>query len=73
MHRFIPTNSSSVLFPSLVLLLTVIVMLSPTAVHSQSASATGRLEGTVTDSTGSAVPGAVIAVPPCRQLLLDRS
>jgi hypothetical protein len=60
MHRYIPRNCPSVFFPGLVLLLTMILMLSPT-VHSQSASATGRLEGTVTDSTGAAVPGAVIA------------
>jgi hypothetical protein len=65
MRRFIPRNSRSVFFSGLVLLftmLTMILMLSPAAVHAQSASATGRLEGTVTDSTGAAVPGAVITV-----------
>jgi hypothetical protein len=31
-------------------------------VHAQSAAATGRLEGTVTDPTGAAVPGADITV-----------
>src|SRR5215469_6840666 len=31
-------------------------------VHPQSAAATGRLEGTVTDPTGAAVPGADITV-----------
>jgi len=40
----------------------MILMLSPTAVQSQSASATGRLEGIVTDSSGAAVPGADITV-----------
>src|SRR5229473_2870188 len=49
-------------FPVVVLLLTAILMLSPTAVQSQSASATGRLEGIVNDSTGAAVPGAEITV-----------
>src|SRR5260370_13358129 len=49
-------------FPVVVLLLTMILMLSSVAAHSQSASATGRLEGTVTDSTGAAVPGADITV-----------
>jgi Carboxypeptidase regulatory-like domain/TonB dependent receptor len=47
---------------SLVFLLTVILMLSSTAVHGQSASATGRLEGTVTDATGATVPAADITV-----------
>ncbi len=61
MRGFIPRNYSSFFFPGSVLLLTMILMLSPT-VHSQSASATGRLEGTVTDSTGATVPGAVVAV-----------
>ena len=49
-------------FPVVLLLLTAILMLSPTAVQSQSASATGRLEGIVNDSTGAAVPGADITV-----------
>ncbi len=49
-------------FPVVVLLLTMILMLSSVAAHSQSASSTGRLEGTVTDSTGAAVPGADITV-----------
>src|SRR6267378_3548565 len=40
----------------------VILMLSSTAVQGQSASATGRLEGTVTDSTGAAVPAADVTV-----------
>jgi hypothetical protein len=38
----------------------MILILSSTAVHAQSASATGRLEGTVTDSSGAAVPAADI-------------
>ena len=37
-------------------------MLSSVAAHSQSASSTGRLEGTVTDSSGAGVPSAEIAV-----------
>ena len=44
------------------LLLTMTLMLCPTAVQAQSASATGRLEGNVTDSSGAAVPGADITV-----------
>src|SRR3979411_1653158 len=49
-------------FPVVVLLLTAILMLSSVAAHSQSASSTGRLEGTVTDSSGAGVPAAEIAV-----------
>lgn len=62
MRQFSPRLYPSVFSLALVLLLTMIVMLSSTAVHAQSASATGRLEGTVTDSTGAAVPGADITV-----------
>jgi hypothetical protein len=62
MRQFISRHSRSVFFSGFVFLLTMILMLSPTAVHAQSASSTGRLEGTVTDSTGAAVPGAVITV-----------
>jgi hypothetical protein len=40
----------------------MILILTATAVHAQSASATGRLEGTVTDSSGAAVPAADITV-----------
>ena len=40
----------------------MILILSSTAVHAQSASASGRLEGTVTDSSGAAVPAADITV-----------
>jgi hypothetical protein len=39
MPQFIPRNYASAFFPGLALLLTMILMLSPTAVHSQSASA----------------------------------
>ncbi len=62
MRQYIPRHYPSVFFSGLPFLLTMILMLSPTAVHSQSASATGRLEGTVTDSTGAAVPDADITV-----------
>ena len=62
MRQYIPRRYPSVLFSGLPLLLTMILMLSPTAVQSQSASATGRLEGIVTDSSGAAVPGADITV-----------
>jgi hypothetical protein len=62
MRQYIPRRYRSVLFSGLPLLLTMILMLSPTAVQSQSASATGRLEGIVTDSSGAAVPGADITV-----------
>src|SRR5665811_2195612 len=62
MRQFTPRLYPSVCSLGLVLLLTMIVMLSSTAVQAQSASATGRLEGTVTDATGAAVPGADITV-----------
>jgi hypothetical protein len=62
MRQSIPRHYPFVFFPGLVLLLTTIFMLSPIAIRAQSASATGRLEGTVTDSTGAAVPGADITV-----------
>src|SRR5437660_1197040 len=52
----------SVLFSGLPLLFAILLIFAPTALHSQSAAATGRLEGTVTDSSGAAVPGADIAV-----------
>jgi len=55
------TGITSVFFSGLAIFL-VFFMLSPTALYSQSASATGRLEGTVTDSTGAAVSGANITV-----------
>jgi hypothetical protein len=62
MRQFIPRLYPFVFPPGLMLLLVVILMLSSTAVHAQSASATGRLEGTVTDSTGATVLGAGITV-----------
>ena len=62
MRQFAPRLYPSVLSPGFVLLLAIILMLSSTVVHAQSASATGRLEGTVTDSTGAAVPAADITV-----------
>ena len=62
MRQYIPRHYPSVFFSGLSLLLAMILMLSPTAVQSQSASATGRLEGIVTDSTGAAVPGADVTV-----------
>src|SRR6266851_5088291 len=62
MRQYIRRRSPAVLFSGLPLLLSMILMLSPTAVQSQSASATGRLEGIVTDSTGAGVPGADITV-----------
>src|SRR5437016_6510953 len=62
MRQYTPRHYPSVFFSGLSLLLAMILMLSPTAVQSQSASATGRLEGIVTDSTGAAVPGADVTV-----------
>src|SRR5260370_8030837 len=62
MRQFTPRRCPSIYLSGLALLLATILMVAPTAVHSQSASATGRLEGTVTDSTGAAVPGAAVAV-----------
>jgi len=62
MRQFTPRRCPSIYLSGLALLLATILMVAPTAVHSQSASATGRLEGTVTDSTGAAVSGAAVAV-----------
>jgi hypothetical protein len=62
MRQNIPRRYQSVLLSGLPILLTIILMLSSTAVQSQSASATGRLEGILTDSTGAAVPGADVTV-----------
>ena len=62
MRQFISRHHLSVFFPRLVFFLTMILMLFPTGVRAQSASAAGRLEGTVTDSTGAAVAGAEITV-----------
>ncbi len=62
MRQCTPRLHPSFFPPGLVLLLALILMLSSTAVHAQSASATGRLEGTVTDSSGAAVPTAGVTV-----------
>src|SRR6266851_7945500 len=62
MRQFIPQLYPSVFPPGLMLLLAMILMIPSTAVHAQSASATGRLEGTVTDSSGAAIPAADITV-----------
>src|SRR6202165_831191 len=62
MHQFRPRFYPSVFSLSLALLLMMILLLSSTAVHAQSAPPTGRLEGTVTDSSGAAVPTADITV-----------
>src|SRR5258707_959210 len=62
MRQCSPRLHPSFFSPGLVLLLALILMLSSTAVHAQSASATGRLEGTVTDSSGAAVPAAGVPV-----------
>jgi len=62
MRQFVAGHYQCVSFPALALLLATILMGSPPAVQSQSASATGRLEGRVVDSTGAAVPGAATTV-----------
>ncbi|HEY6763790.1 MAG TPA: carboxypeptidase-like regulatory domain-containing protein [Candidatus Sulfotelmatobacter sp.] len=62
MRQYIPRRYRSFFFLGLPLLLTMILMFSPTAVQSQSASANGRLEGIVTDSTGAALPGTGVTV-----------
>src|SRR6266404_2443847 len=62
MRQCTPRLHPSFFPPGLVLLLALILMLSSTAVHAQSAAATGRLEGTVTDSSGAAVPDANVTV-----------
>lgn len=40
----------------------VTVLILPKQIHAQSSSATGRIEGTVLDSTGASVPGATVTV-----------
>src|SRR5260221_226877 len=62
MRQCSPRLHPSFFSPGFVLLLALILMLSSTAVHAKSASATGRLEGTVTDSSGAAVPAAGVTV-----------
>jgi len=62
MRQFVAGHYQCVSFPALALLLATILMVSPTTVQSQSASATGRFEGRVVDSTGAAVPGAATTV-----------
>jgi hypothetical protein len=62
MRRFAPRLHPSVISSGLMLLVAMMFMLSSTEVHAQSASATGRLEGTVTDSTGATVVAADITV-----------
>jgi len=61
MYHLILNRKTSALFPGLAIFI-AFFMLSPIALYSQSSSATGRLEGTVTDSTGATVPGANITV-----------
>ncbi|PYX31378.1 MAG: hypothetical protein DMG80_10325 [Acidobacteria bacterium] len=62
MHRCAPRLDPFAFSLGFVFFLAVILILSSTTVHGQSASATGRLEGTVTDSTGAAVPAADVTV-----------
>jgi len=61
MRQYIQRYYRSVVFWGLPVL-TLILMFSPMAADAQSASAAGRLEGTVTDSTGAAVTRADITV-----------
>jgi hypothetical protein len=44
------------------LLFAVIILLSSTTAHSQSAAATGRLEGTIADPSGAAIPDAELTI-----------
>src|ERR1700757_2901875 len=44
------------------MLLSAMLLLSSTPAHSQSAAATGRLEGTISDPSGAAVPDAEVTV-----------
>ena len=57
-----PRFCTSIPFPAVIICLIGTLFLSPVAVRAQSASATGRLEGTVIDSTGAAVVAAEITV-----------
>ena len=62
MCQFTPRHYPSVVVPGLALVLTMVWMLSSTAVHAQSASAAGRLEGTVSDPSGAALADAEITL-----------
>lgn len=60
-HPAIRVHPSPLALLCLSFLFAIVVVL-PSRVQAQSAAATGRLEGTVTDPTGAAVPGAEITV-----------
>jgi Carboxypeptidase regulatory-like domain/TonB dependent receptor len=53
-----PRFCSIALFSAAIICLLALIILFPTSVHAQSSSAMGRLEGTVTDSSGAGVPAA---------------
>ena len=55
-------ESTGLGFLYVILCLTLVVLSSPVPASAQAASATGRLEGTVVDSSGAAVAGAEVAI-----------
>ena len=59
MNRSIPQGFAALCVP---VFFVAILLLSSTLVHAQSAAATGRLEGTITDPSGAAVPDAEVTV-----------
>jgi hypothetical protein len=62
MSPLIPQAVAFLRLLSLVLLIAAITLLSSTVTHAQSAVATGRLEGTVTDPSAAAIADAEVTV-----------
>ena len=62
MNRPNPQGCASLCAVVVTLLFAVIILLSSTTAHSQSAAATGRLEGTIADPSGAAIPDAELTI-----------
>src|SRR5207302_1855984 len=62
MKRSIPRGFASLCVAVVAFLFATMLLLFSTGAQAQSAAATGRLEGTVTDPSGAAVPEAEVTV-----------